>query len=502
MNQNRSTGGRRLIHGSRPRKAVGVPPRAIANEVPMSRLSSRRSFLQSSALLGAAAFSVPLETFAARLNAGERPRMHQDFGKLAPVKDKTTGLPLIQLPEGFEYVTFGWEKDKLTEGGITPAMHDGMAVIASDENTVTLCRNHEVDGSGKAFGGEEIAYDPAAKGGCTNLVFNIKEGKLVKSWSSISGTVRNCAGGPTPWGTWLTCEETLHEPGVKNAKGIPYSYEQTHGWIFEVPATAAAHPQPLKAMGRFVHEAIAIDPKSGIVYETEDKSAAGFYRFIPTSRKRLADGGKLQMMKVKGVPDTRTGRKANAAFDVEWVDIQHPELAHSPNPNDGKPDSAGVFMQGKQQGGSAFGGLEGCWFLDGRVFFTAKSGGDAKKGQVWEYAIADEKLRLVYESSGIADLNMPDNIVASPRGGLVICEDGEDKVPMRIQCLTRDGKLCVFGVNNIDLTKTPHNGFNKRYVEGEWAGATFSPDGKWLFVNHQSPGITFAISGPWKDGLL
>lgn len=110
-------------------------------------------------------------------------------------------------------------------------------------------------------------------------------------------------------------------------------------------------------------------------------------------------------------------------------------------------------MQGKQQGGSAFGGLEGCWFLEGRIFFTAKSGGDAKKGQVWEYTIAAEKLSLVYESSGIADLNMPDSIVASPRGGLVICEDGEGKDPMRLQCLTRDGQLCVFGINNIDRTK-------------------------------------------------
>lgn len=464
---------------------------------------SRRSFLHSSAaLLGAAAFATPFESFAARLRADEKTRHAADFGKLSPVNDKATGLPLIQLPEGFEYVTFGWEKDKLTEGGITPAMHDGMAIIASDENTVTLCRNHEVDGSGQAFGDADIAYDPQAAGGCTNLVFDTKEGKLVKSWSSISGTVRNCAGGPTPWGTWLTCEETLREPGEKDPKGKPFTFEKTHGWIFEVPATQAAKPQPLKAMGRFVHEAIAIDPKSGVVYETEDRSEAGFYRFLPKSPGRLAEGGKLQMMKVKGVADTRTGRKVNDIQDVEWIEIEEAEMAHSHLSKGGKPDSAGVFGQGKKLGGSTFGGLEGCWFLEGRVFFTAKSGGNAKKGQVWEYVIADEKLRLVYESRGSVDLNMPDNIVASPRGGLVICEDGEGKDPMRLQCLTRDGKLCVFGINNIDLTKTPRNGFNKSYIDGEWAGATFSSDGKWLFVNHQSPGITFAITGPWRDGLL
>ena len=469
----------------------------------MSRYS-RRSFLRSSTtLLGAAAFASPFESFAARLQAGERPRTHQDFGKLVPVKDKTTGLPLMQLPEGFEYLTFGWENDQLTEGGITPSKHDGMAVIASDEDTVTLCRNHEVDGSGQAFGGSDIAYDPQGPAGCTNLLFDTKKGELLKSWSSISGTSRNCAGGPTPWGTWLTCEETLHQPGDKDDKGQPFSFEKTHGWIFEVPATKAESPHPLTAMGRFVHEAIAIDPTSGIVYETEDKSAAGFYRFIPNSPKHLAEGGKLQMMKLRDVADSRTGWRENDLFDVSWVDIENPERAHSrAKTKDGKPDGSGVFLQGKKLGGSTFGGLEGCWFLEGRIFFTAKSGGNIQKGQVWEYVIAEEKLRLVYQSRGISDLNMPDNIVTSPRGGLVVCEDGEGTEPMRLQCLTRDGQLCVFGINNIDLTQTPRSGFNKKYFNGEWAGATFSPDGRWLFVNHQTPGITFAITGPWKDGLL
>jgi uncharacterized protein len=189
-------------------------------------------------------------------------------------------------------------------------------------------------------------------------------------------------------------------------------------------------------------------------------------------------------------------------FDVEWVDIDQPELAHSPNRESGKPDGAGVSRQGRAQGGSTFRGLEGCWFSDGRVIFTAKGGGDAERGQIWEYIIADEKLRLVYESRGIIDLNQPDNITVSPRGGLVICEDGPGPDPMRLQCLTREGKLCVFGINNIDLTQTPQHGFSKDYKVGEWAGATFSPDGKWLFVNHQSPGITFAITGNWRDGML
>ena len=418
-----------------------------------------------------------------------------------PSKDRTTGLELLKLPEGFEYISFGWESEPLTNGGVTPAMHDGMAVIAADKNTVTLCRNHEVDGDGPAFGDPSLAYDPHAGGGCTNLIFDTQQGKLLKSWSSISGTSRNCAGGPTPWGTWLTCEETVHEPGEKDDDGKLLQFEKTHGWIFEVPRSKVERPQPLRAMGRFVHEAIAVDPRTGIVYESEDQPAAGFYRFLPQRPGKLAAGGKLQMMKLAGVCDTRLGQNVNQLFDVSWVDIEDPEKAHAKN--DGKLDGEGVYQQGKQQGAATFGGLEGCWHLDGRIFFTAKSGGDAKRGQVWEYIIAEEKLRLAYQSAGPLDLNMPDNITASPRGGLVICEDGDEACHcMRLQCLTRDGRLSVFAVNQVDLTSTPYRGFKQNYSDSEWAGATFSPDGKWLFVNIQTPGITFAITGPWRDGLL
>jgi secreted PhoX family phosphatase len=98
---------------------------------------------------------------------------------------------------------------------------------------------------------------------------------------------------------------------------------------------------------------------------------------------------------------------------------------------------------------------------------------------------------------------MPDNICASPRGGLVVCEDGDDgDPPMRLQCLTREGLLMPFCINNINLSGNPVNGFQRDYRDSEWAGASFSRDGTTLFVNIQRPGISVAITGPWKSGLL
>jgi uncharacterized protein len=446
----------------------------------------RRRFILAA---GVAAFGVPLKALAARLHAGLPPTDGVGYGPLRPVKDATTGLPLLELPEGFRYLTFGWTGDAMDDGKRTPGLHDGMAAFAGNNGTVVLVRNHEIAAS-PAFG--DRPYDPQAGGGTTTLVFDPAAEKVVSLRASLSGTVRNCAGGPTPWGSWLTCEETVLGP----AQGNPLTKQ--HGYIFEVPREGVSDAEPIKAMGCFVHEAIAVDPKTGIVYETQDRAQAGLYRFIPKTRGRLADGGRLQMLAIDGRPrfDMSRGQRAAATHGVHWVDIPEPDRPHV-DPDLG--DARGVLEQGLNRGGALFSRLEGAWFGDGKLYVTATDGGDARMGQVWELDPETERLRLIFESPGPQVLNMPDNLCLSPRGGLAVCEDGTANP--HVHGLTRDGRIFRFARNTVWL-EGQRNSLWGDFTMREIAGVTYSPDGKWMFLNVQTPGITFAITGPWAEGGL
>src|SRR5262245_256208 len=327
--------------------------------VPQTALG-RRPFLAAAATIFGS-WAVP-QAFSALL-AAELPRGRTGLGA---TKDDTTGLPLLQLPEGFRYLSFGWTGDPLSDGAPTPGAHDGMAVIDEKDGLLTLCRNHELSKSGKPFAAGGIVYDGLATGGCTNLQFDTKSGKWGRAWSSLSGTIKNCAGGPTPWRTWLSCEESVVQNGDMDGD-VQLELQQAHGYIFEVPAEDAARPIPLKEMGRFVHEAVAVDPKTGIVYETEDRALAGLYRFVPNRFGDLASGGRLEMLKVAEESDLVTQAQFGRDYSVTWVPIENPELAHSPGTNDG----GGVFAQGKRQGGTSFARLEGCWWGNGVCYFDS-----------------------------------------------------------------------------------------------------------------------------------
>ncbi len=460
---------------------------------------TRRRFLRNAALASGGLMFQGLLAFQERALSGAGLAYAQSgngaYGTLVPTKAMNTGDTFLALPEGFHYTVIGKAGSPMSDSFRTPIAHDGMATFVS-KGELRIVRNHEINNRlGKpdiAFGNREFAYDKMAAGGTTTLIINPQTREVIKDFVSLSGTLQNCAGGPTPWGSWVSCEETtLGTTKAKTATGQEYGgFSQPHGYCFEVPAfsNAPAPPVPLKAMGRFVHEAIAVDPKTGIVYETEDNNPAGFYRFLPQRKNRLAEGGRLQMLAIKDKPqyDTRTGQSIKQRLPVVWVEIPNPDPAET------ETSPLAVFKQGQAAGGAAFARLEGCCYGNQRIYFTATSGGDNRLGQVWEYQPRGKnegELTLLYQSTDRAVLDMPDNLTVSPRGGLVLCEDGREDNYLR--GLTKDGRIFDFAKNIVP-------GFEAI----EFAGATFTPDGETLFVNIQAAGLTLAIWGRWKDGAL
>jgi secreted PhoX family phosphatase len=438
----------------------------------------RRAFLRAGAVLGGAWAAGPFKALEALAQSVELTGQtlalpaagNTDYG---PIRGAGRHL---DLPAGFSYVKFGEEDVPMSNGRRTPPAHDGMAAFPGPRGTVRLVRNHEVTGLQDAFGGG--AYDPVAGGGTVTLVFDPDAGRLLVSHPSLTGTVKNCAGGATPWGSWISCEETTD--------GLTEGFKRPHGYCFEVPAGAGSPvgAVPLKAMGRFVHEAVCVDPKSGAVFLTEDQATAGLYRFSPKVRRSLAAGGRLQMLAVAGRPgyDTRTGQQRGRELPVTWVDIPDPD------PHDAGSNPLAVFRQGRTRGGAVFARLEGCFWHRGRAVVISTTGGEAGLGQVWEFrpASGGGNLSLLFESPSAKVLQQPDNVTATPRGGLILCENGRDTNYLR--GITPDGRIFDFARN--------------AFSDGEFAGATFSPDGKVLFVNVQRPGTTFAITGPWRRGPL
>ncbi len=468
----------------------------------MTESIDRRRFLRSVGK-GAAAVAVApsLQGLVLRMlrapvgtPAGASPRRGPDYGPLRPAG------PELALPEGFRYKKLGVQGSIMSDGLPTPRAHDGMAAFPGPGDALRLMRNHEDSepaATSALVGKPDTAWDRKGGGGVTALDVAIgKDGEpvLLRDFLVLNGTIVNCAGGPTPWGSWLSCEETTQGP--------THGWSKPHGFVFEVPADAErpVEAQPLRAMGRLVHEAVAVDPSTGIVYMTEDRATAGLYRFIPKARGKLAAGGRLQMLAVDGRPglNTHKGQTPGEALPVRWVDIRDPD------PPSAETHDLAVFDQGRDKGAAAFARLEGCWFGDDSVYFHATIGGDAECGQVWQYvppprgaaADAGGTLRLVFESPSPEVLDGPDNVTVSPRGSVVICEDGHTDGNY-VRGLTREG----------DVFDVARNILNER----EFAGVTFSPDGRVLFVNIQGDrrngdpgnlGMTLAIWGPWGDGAL
>lgn len=421
------------------------------------------------------------------------------YGDLRPTPALNTGETFLALPRGFQYNIIGRKDSAMSDGRKTPPLHDGMHAFKVGRE-LRLVRNHEVvNGSvprpGSALD-SRVHYDATAGGGTTTLIIDPKTRTIVRDFVSLSGTLVNCAGGPTPWGSWITCEETtLGQALRKNSRGVEIGgFPKPHGYAFEVSAAANGPvlAVPLKAMGRFVHEAAAVDRKTGIAYLTEDHVNSGFYRFIPTKKRRL-DNGILQMLALKGKPqyDTRTGQKVGAPLAVTWVTIENPD------PPEADVDTNVVHKEGRSKGGAVFSRLEGCCACeDGSIYFTATSGGDSKGGQIWKYEPLgkDEgRLTLAFESPSRDILDMPDNICVRPKTDLLfVCEDsdyvGAGGTPENyLRIMTPQGRMA-------DLARN----ITPKMERGEFAGVTFSPDGETLFFNIQQIGATFAVWGDWS----
>ncbi|MFD7296172.1 alkaline phosphatase PhoX [Streptomyces sp. NPDC059897] len=449
--------------------------------------TTRRQVLARSGALGVGiAFAGNLsELFAGSAAAQGR----AGYGPLVP-----DPAGLLDLPKGFRYKVLSREGEPLRSGeGKVPSNHDGMAAFAGRQGRVHLVRNHENRVTGKIGVPtvEGLTYDPMGKGGCTVLSVGRKN-DVVSERVGIAGTAVNCAGGPTPWGTWLTCEETEDKAGTNG-------YTKDHGFIFEVdpvdPHRSGA--VPLTAMGRFQHEAIAVDPRNGIVYETEDafdKPFGLFYRFLPKNTKgglgSLRAGGRLQAMRVPGVPDLSAIQETGATFSgIEWVDVPDPLAAQTPIRNQ---DFGPKGITHAQK-------LEGCYWGGSSVYFVSsyarsREGSAADHfGQIWRYDPSSRRLTLVIVFGPDTDVQLPgeepDNICLAPSGGLMVCEDGEGA--QHVYGVTRKGEVYAMarGRQNIGTPDEPE--------WGEFAGVTFSPDGETMFVNCYTPGTTFAVTGPW-----
>jgi hypothetical protein len=482
--------------------------------------ATRRTFLkQSAAALGAVgAATGPFGGLAARAANGTKwARENGGYGPIGPVGEADTGQVLLHVPADFEYRILNRVGDPMSDGFATPARADGMAAFSWHEGRIRLIRNHEVTFDPGHFGPAATAYDTRSGGGTTTLEVT-RERKLAGVWASLNGTNFNCAGGATPWGTWITCEETVNGPDANIAfTGARLNLNEKHGYLFEVPVSRGpgelVEGEPIRSAGRFAHEAVAVDPATGIVYMTEDDFAywSGFFRYLPPNNphrdKRIADGGRLQVLGV--VAESASGpatvnlsnnQRIGVTYRVAWIDIENPDPAALPAAND--PASRVVFQEGESKGAAQFSRLEGIDYFDRRIFLVSTEGGGPFPGgngsagfgdgfgQVWAYDTRAETLTLVFESPGKAVLDLPDNITISPRRkSVLLCEDSADANMLR--GLTQDGLAFDFALNVFPGRTTD-----------EFAGATFSPDTQTLFVNLQATGATFAIWGPWERGLL
>jgi secreted PhoX family phosphatase len=475
----------------------------------------RRRILRAGAAAAASvAVAGPLHALGAQTALGARPKLSTGYGPLVNKGD-------LWLPEAFNYQVLSTQGEPMSDGNPTPGIFDGTAAYGGRGDTTILIRNHENrerSGETKVQTDSALQYDAAMAGGNTKLVIRrrpnghdeasgqkLYQYEILEQWAILGGTSTNCAGGTTPWDSWVTCEEV-----VKNGPD-----GTRHGYNFEVDAHAdgPVAAEPIVNAGRFAHEASAW--YAGALYQTEDRSitpdlmppdgpggliGGGFYRYIPDGNVSRAGDlasstGTLQALAIVDEPNANmnVNRSTSLRLPVEWVDIDEPD--HGGTNDNGLARTPGltpVAVQAKDGGAALFNRPEGLWVgANDRIYFDCTSGGEALSGQVWEYDDAAGTLTLIFESPGADVLDSPDNVVIVPQSGDVfLCEDGDSE--QFIRGVTLDGEI-------YDFARTTFN-------ETEFAGAAFDPRGHTLYVSQQGdrPGtdletraVTYAIYGPF-----
>jgi uncharacterized protein len=458
---------------------------------------SRRSLLNRSAAsgLGIALIGSVEGLFGASASAqpgtGRGKPGPAGYGPLVP-----DPAGILSLPAGFTYTIVAKSgATRLESGHVTPDDPDGMAAfVRRGGNGSVLVNNHEIGGSEPndvpPLSG--FVYDPRARGGTTTIEVD-KDGNRVREYVSLAGTHNNCAGGPTPWTTWLTCEETESSPAGSSLR---------HGYVFEVDPydmDANRDPKPIKALGRYAHESVAVDPHTGAIYLTEDATTPNglFFRWTPpdsalplgkASLRDLADdAGTLEAMKAftlggAHVRDLSVAREPGTTYRVEWVNVPDRDAASTPVR---RQFADGQITRSRK--------LEGMSWGDGGTYFHASFARfsdrsvDQHDGQVWFYDPLEEtielKLWFAYTPADQDnDPDGPDNIQVSPYGGVIIAEDGGGK--NHLVGSTDSGEVFFFARNELD-------------GDSEFTGPTFSTDKKTLFACIQTPGHVFAIQGPF-----
>ena len=414
---------------------------------------------------------------------------------------------LLDLAPGLEYTVISSFGDAMSDGLHVPGAHDGMAAFAAPQGRIAIVCNHELGSRRRTHSALADGYPNAdadllerfydrgsgespSPGGTTTTIYDPASRTVERQFLSLAGTELNCAGGPTPWGSWLSCEECFEGPGATRRFGPRHVRDKKHGYVFEVPAAAdgLVEPVPLEAMGRFEHEACAVHEDTGIVYMTEDRHHSLFYRYIPDVPGKLARGGKLQALAVDRAASLPTHNWNDDAYmplgqplRTHWIDLENVD-----------PEANNLRLRGAALGAAMFARGEGLCVADDRFAFTCTIGGPARLGQVFTYkpspyegtsreAERPGELELIAEAGTNSLLHHCDNLTMAPWGDLVVCED--TNANCGIVGIRPDGSQYEIGSNP--------------YSNSELAGVCFSPDGRIMFVNVQYPGTTLAITGDW-----